>query len=93
MIAIVWLLFNLLDVATTHLSLRLGAFEANPVMAGLIRTTGETTAYSVKLMIIAVAAVLFYKVGCQLLLRPLNMLMAMVLLSNSAVIVISLQLR
>jgi hypothetical protein len=90
MIAIVWLLFNVLDVATTHLSLRLGALEANPVMAGFIRTTGEATTYSVKLLIIVVAAALFYKVGWQLLLRPLNMLMAMVLLANSAVIAISL---
>ncbi len=91
MITIVWLLFNVLDVATTHLSLRLGALEANPVMAGFIRVTGETTTYSVKLLIVAVAAALFYKVGWQLLLRPLNMLMAMVLLSNSAVMVISLR--
>jgi hypothetical protein len=90
MIATVWLLFNVLDVATTHLSLRLGAVEANPMMAGFIRITGEATTYSVKLLIIAVAAVLFYKVGWQLLLRPLNMLMAMVLLANSAVIAISL---
>ncbi len=90
MIAIVWLLFNVLDVATTHLSLRLGALEANPVMAGFIRTTGETTTYSLKLLIVVVAAVLFYKMGWQLLLRPLNMLMAMVLLSNSVVMAISL---
>ena len=90
MIAIVWLLFNVLDVATTHLSLRLGALEANPVMAGFIRTTGETATYSLKLLIVAVAAALFYKVGWQLLLRPLNMLMAMVLLSNSVVMAISL---
>jgi len=89
--AIVWLLFNVLDVATTHLALRLGALEANPVMAGFIRVTGETTTYSLKLLIVAVAAALFYKVGWQLLLRPLNMLMAMVLLSNSAVMAISLQ--
>lgn len=91
MITIVWLLFNVLDVATTHLSLRLGALEANPVIAGFIRTTGETATYSLKLLIVAVAAALFYKVGWQLLLRPLNMLMAMVLLSNSAVMAISLQ--
>jgi hypothetical protein len=90
MIAIVWLLFNVLDVATTHLSLRLGALKANPVMAGFIRTTGETTTYSLKLLIVVVAAVLFYKMGWQLLLRPLNMLMAMVLLSNSVVMAISL---
>ena len=91
MIAIVWLLFNVSDVATTHLSLRLGAVEANPVMAGFIRTTGETATCSVKLLIVAVAAALFYKVGWQLLLRPLNLLMAMVLLSNSAVMAISLR--
>ncbi len=90
MIAIVWLLFNVSDVATTHLSLRLGAVEANPVMAGFIRTAGETTTYRVRLLFVAVAAALFYKVGWQLLLRPLNMLMAMVLLSNSVVMAISL---
>ncbi len=91
MIAIVWLLFNVLDVATTHLSLRLGALEANSVVTGFIRTTGETATYRVKLLIVVVAAALFYKAGWQLLLRPPNMLMTMVLLSNSVVVASSLR--
>ena len=51
-----WLALNASDIVTTHLAMRLGALEANPIVAGLIGTAGETTTYSLRLLIVLVAA-------------------------------------
>ncbi len=83
---IVWLSLNALDVTTTHLAMRLGALEANPIVAGLMGTAGEAATYSLRLLIVLAATVVFYKIGWQLLLRPLSVLMALVITANLAVV-------
>ena len=88
--AIVWLSLNALDVTTTHVAMRLGALEANPIVAGLMSTAGEAATYSLKLLVVVAATVVFYKTGWQLLLRPLSVLIALVIISNLAIVASSL---
>lgn len=88
--AIVWLSLNALDVTTTHLAMRLGALEANPIVAGLMGTTGEAATYSLRLLVVVAATAVLYNMRWQLLLRPLSVLMALVIISNLAVVASSL---
>jgi hypothetical protein len=47
-----------LDVLTTHLGLRQGATEQNPVMAHIFASQGEMVGYALKLTLV-LAAILF----------------------------------
>ena len=88
--AIVWLSLNSLDVTTTHLAMRLGALEVNPIVAGLMGAAGEAATYSLRLLVVLAASALLCKIRWQLLLRPLNVLMAMVIGSNLAIVASSM---
>jgi hypothetical protein len=85
-----WLSLNALDAVTTHLALRLGALEAKTTVGELIGSAGEAATYSLKLLTVLVATALLYKVSWQLLLRPLNVLMVMVIISTLAIVASSM---
>jgi hypothetical protein len=88
--AMVWLSLNALDMTTTHLAIRLGALEANPIAAGPMGTVGEAATYSLSLLIVLAATTVLYNMRWQLLLRPFSVLMALVVISNLAVVASSL---
>ena len=86
---ILWLVLNAFDVLTTIVGLRLGALEANPLTAGLIASTGEVATYTVKLLVALVVVGLLCKLGRRLLLKWVNMVMAVIIVSNVAILAYS----
>jgi len=51
------------DIITTHVSLRAGAVEANPIAAYVLRHFGEPTLYSLKLGLVALVALTIVLLG------------------------------
>ena len=82
----VWLIFNGLDVLTTHLALRMGAVEANPIASGLNAAVGEAGGYGLKLFLAVVVALLVYRTGKVVLFKWLNLGMGVIVLFNFAVL-------
>ena len=81
-----WLVLSALDVLTTHLGLRLGAVEANPIMGGLITGLGEFATYGLKLFFALVVAALVHGISRPHLFKWLNLTMGLVIFSNIAVL-------
>ena len=82
----VWLVFNGLDVVTTHLALQVGAVEANPLLGELKSTLGEAAGYALKLLLAVIVAVLLYRTGRAFLFKWLNTGLGLVVLFNVAVL-------
>ena len=82
----VWLVFNGLDVLTTHVALRVGAVEANPILGELNSKVGEAAGYALKLLLAVVVAVLLYRTGRAFLFKWLNTGLGLVVLFNIAVL-------
>lgn len=83
---ILWLALNALDALTTTVGLRLGALEGNPLTAGLIASTGEVATYTVKLLVALVVVGLLCKLGRRPLFKWVNMVMAVIIISNVAIL-------
>lgn len=73
---------NILDILTTHIGLKTGASEANPIMSGLISELGEAFTYCIKLTIVLVAALVIFKLGNHQSLILLCLGMTAVVISN-----------
>lgn len=86
-VIILWLVLNAFDVLTTFVGLRLGAIEANPIAAGLIASSGEVAAYSLKLLFALVAVALLCKLGRQPLVKWANMVLAAVVVFNVGILI------
>jgi hypothetical protein len=82
----IWLVFNGLDVLTTHFALRLGAVEANPILGELNSTVGEAAGYGLKLFLAIVVAFLLYKTRRVFLFKWLNTGLGLVVLFNVGVL-------
>ncbi len=80
------LALNALDILTTHVGLRLGALEANPMLAGLIGVMGEAATFTVKMFVVVIAAALLCKLRRTAALKWLNLAMAAIVVSNFAVL-------
>ena len=83
---ILWLVLNAFDVLTTIVGLRLGALEGNPLTAGLIASTDEVATYTVKLLVALVVVGLLCKLGRRPLFKWVNMVMAVIIISNVAIL-------
>jgi len=81
------LFLNVLDIITTHIGLKLGASEANPLMSILIGELGEASTYCIKLLVVTIAALLIFRTGKHIILSLLCLGMTAVVLSNVIIFV------